>query len=67
MRFDARATQEQHDELTALSDTLIQALQTKTPAQVATWIDVNVTDLASAKTVLKALAKIIVIVVRRMQ
>lgn len=37
-----------------------------TPAQVATWIENNVTTLAQAKTVLKALAKLNLYLLRRM-
>ena len=40
----------------AQSSLLLQQLVTATPAQVQTWMTANVTDLASARTVLVALA-----------
>ena len=40
-------------------DTLLSVLKQLTPNQAAQWVENNVTDLASAKTVLKAMAKVI--------
>lgn len=40
------------------ADNVISALDNMTPAQINAWIDTNVTDLASAKTVLKMLVKV---------
>jgi hypothetical protein len=45
-------------------DTAIQALRTRTPAQVDSWIDTNVTDLPSARAVLKILARILALLAR---
>jgi len=38
---------------------LLDRLNTATPAQIDTWIDNNVTSLASARAVLKAIIKVI--------
>jgi hypothetical protein len=46
-------------------DPLIRAAATRTPAEIESWIDANVTDLASAKQVLKALVKAMVFTLRR--
>ena len=40
----------------AKSQALLQQLVTATPAQITTWLNANVTDLASARLVLHALA-----------
>jgi|GEM_PF-5949005 len=41
-------------------DAVMRQLASARPAQIDAWIDKNVTDLASAKDVLKALAKAVV-------
>lgn len=46
------------------ADAAIQALRTRTPAQVDAWIDANVVDLASARTVLKIIARILALLAR---
>lgn len=38
---------------------IVTRLNTATPAQINAWIDNNVTDLASARAVLKAIIKAI--------
>lgn len=38
---------------------LLNRLKTATPAQIDSWIDTNVTNIASARTVLKAIVKAI--------
>jgi hypothetical protein len=38
---------------------LLQRLRTATPAQIDTWVDTNVTSIATARTVLKAIIKVI--------
>lgn len=43
----------------------LQALKTLTPAQVQTWVNNNVTDLASAKDAIKTLAVAVSILARR--
>jgi hypothetical protein len=45
-------------------DAAVQALRTRTPAQVDSWIDANVTDLASAREVLKILARVLALLAR---
>ena len=47
------------------ADGAIQALRTRTPAQVDAWIDANVVDLASARAVLKILARILALLARQ--
>ena len=46
------------------ADSAIQALRTRTPAQVDAWIENNVTTLAEARTVLKILARILALLAR---
>jgi hypothetical protein len=45
-------------------DAAVQALRTRTPAQVDAWLDANVTDLSSARAVLKILARILALLAR---
>ena len=49
-------SQENQDAISGIKSSFIEGL---TPAQVETYIDNNVTDLASAKEVLKKMGKII--------
>lgn len=46
-------------------DTLVQSFIAMTPAQVNSYIDTQVTDLASAKTVLKFFGRMVLILARR--
>jgi len=46
------------------ADAAVQALRTRTPAQCDAWLDQNVTDLASARAVLKILARILALLAR---
>lgn len=73
MRLDVRAPlhlkqadQFRKDAESAKADILLSALAAKSPAEVAAWIDANVTDLASAKRVLRALAKVVALLARRL-
>ena len=43
---------------------LVQALVTRTPADVDTWISINGVDLNSAKTVLRVLAYVVALLAR---
>jgi hypothetical protein len=43
----------------------IQALVTNSPAEIETWIDNNVNNMADAKTVLTVLAQAVSVLVRR--
>jgi len=51
---------------TLRTDAAIQALRTRTPAQVDAWIDAQINSLADAKAVLKILARILALIARRM-
>lgn len=51
-------------EATLRADAYVQALRTRTPAQVDAWIDSTVTDLASARAVLKIVARILALIAR---
>jgi hypothetical protein len=46
------------------ADATIEFLRTHTPAEVAAWVNTNVTDLASARTVLSKLAMIVAYLAR---
>jgi hypothetical protein len=43
----------------------LAALRTKTPAQIAAWVEANVTDFASAKDAIKTLAVFACVMARR--
>ncbi len=45
----------------------INDLADKTPAQAETWIENNVNDLATAKTVLKEMARYMVAIAHRLE
>jgi hypothetical protein len=47
------------------ADAAIRALATRSPAQVDQWLDTNVTSLASAREVLKILARVIAYLARQ--
>jgi len=49
---------------TLKADAAVQALRNRTPAECAAWIDANVTDIASARAVLKILARILALLAR---
>lgn len=48
------------------ADTVLQNLKTKTPAELDNYIETNVTDLASAKEVLKLMAKVMVYTLKQL-
>ena len=54
------------DEIAIKANSALKALLTARPAQIETYIDNNVTDLASARTVLKHLAKAVSILGRQL-
>ena len=63
------ATQEQDDaddKAAVKADQTLRNFVTMRPAQIDNYINNNVTDLASAKMVLKLLAKIVLVIARRM-
>ena len=49
----------------AKADAFIQQIMTATPAQVSSYIDANVTDLASARTFLKRITVGLIVLLRR--
>ena len=61
-RAELAARDVMRDDLRA--DATIDFLRRNTPADVAAWVDVNVTDLASAKVVLRKLAMIVAYLAR---
>jgi len=63
--FNVTAPDEVKDRNGIKSDHMVQVLVTKRPAQINDWVDANVTDLASAKLVLKLILRIIVALLRR--
>jgi hypothetical protein len=65
-RFNHHADKELVDRDAVRRDVLIEKIKTKTPAQIGTYIDDNVTDLASAKKVLKGLAVAVGFLARRL-
>jgi hypothetical protein len=60
----AQRDQDAADLAATRADALITALITRTPAQIDAYIEANVTSLASARDVLKLLAKCVAIVAR---
>jgi hypothetical protein len=60
----ARRDQDAADLAATRADALITALVTRTPAQIDAYMDANVTSLATARDVLKLLAKCVAIVAR---
>jgi hypothetical protein len=60
----ARREQDAADLAATRADALITALVTRTPAQIDAYMDANVTSLATARDVLKILAKCVAIVAR---
>ena len=61
-KFDADVFQKQVD---AKAQMVASDLANKTYAQVDTYIDNNVTDLASAKAVMKKMAKLMLAILKR--
>ena len=61
-KLAAAASSAEHADIKA--DALIATLKAMSPAQAANYVQTNVTDLASAKTILKAFAKILVLLAR---
>jgi len=55
------------DEMTAAAraDAFVQNFINSTPTQVVNYIDTNVTDLASAKTVLKKMSLMLLLLARK--
>lgn len=64
VNLDADASTELQIMKFAKQDAMLHGLVTKTPAEVYVWIENNVTDLATAKEVLKRLAAVIAYLVK---
>lgn len=64
MKVDLQAPPKIKEKYGRDSDALIVSMKSKTPQQAADWVEDNVTDLASAKKVLKAYAKAICYLLR---
>lgn len=61
---DARDAREGEFKADTERQTLIDQLKTATPAQIDTWVNNNVQNLADARRVLKMLIKVLAIIVR---
>jgi hypothetical protein len=61
---DARRAKNNADRQSAKTDATVQLLASKTPAQIGAFIDANVTDLASAKAAIRAMAQVIGVLAR---
>lgn len=66
MQLNVQAKPEEKDRQSANADAMVQSFQAMTPTQAAVWIDANVNNLTAAKTVLKAFAKMLVILARKL-
>jgi len=66
-QHDIKADKDTKDRAETDADPLIQQFRGASPKQAAAWIDGNVTDLVSAKLVLKAMVKAIITLDRRMR
>lgn len=64
-RLDLKGTPEQVDRSTVVNNPALKALLTKRPAQIEAWVDANITDLASAKSLLKNLTLAVALLAKR--
>ena len=64
MKVNLQAPQKKKDRHERDNDNLLNNLKSKTPQEAAQWVENNVTDLVSAKKVLKAMAKVITYILR---
>ena len=49
------------------TDAALQLLFSKTPQEINIWLDANVTDLASAKVVMKRMMRLLIYVARKVE
>jgi len=63
--FHVAAPDDVKDRKGIKNDPMVQTLATKRPAEINDWVDANVTDLNSARFVLKLILRIIVALLRR--
>ena len=66
MPFNVQGDSRIKDKNSLKADTVLQNLKPKTPAELDDYIETNVTDLASAKDVLKIMAKVMVYTLRQL-
>ena len=66
MRVDVIAPQEEKDKDEVRRDPTLKLLSSSRPQQIEQWVDRNVTDLDSAKTVLKTLAKAVALLSKQL-
>jgi hypothetical protein len=64
-RIIAKLSDEDQAKTAAKADAFVQQFVDMTPAQVAAWFDSNVTDLASARTALKRMALMLLLLAKR--
>ena len=55
-------TPKEEDEIEIINDSTLKALLTKRPAQIDTYIDDNINNLAEAKSYLKKLTRIVKVI-----
>lgn len=60
-----RATVTQQNERETRSDARIQFLQTRTPAQIETYVDNNSANLAEVRVLLKIILKLLVMLFKK--
>lgn len=60
-----RAVEDESVRLVAKADAFVQQFIEMTPAEVDTWITSNVTDLASARNLLKKISIMLLLLARR--
>lgn len=66
MRLNLQASSKEKDRRSAKADALVQTFQGMSPTEAAAWIDANVHNIATAKNVLKAFAKILVVLSQKL-
>jgi len=67
MKVDLVADKDVKDRAETDADPLVKQFRGASPKQAAAWIDANVTDIATAKLVLKSMAKAIITLDRRLR
>jgi len=67
MQVDLTGPQERKDRREVDNDQVLQVMKGMTPGEAGAWIDANVTDLASAKHVMKRLAMLAIYLLRNME
>ena len=65
LQAEAARVQEEQNRAAIKTDELVQAFINRTPAQINTYVNSQVTDLASAREMLKLFGRILLVVARR--